>query len=118
MKHHKDARKLGRETGQRTALLRSLARALILKESITTTEAKAKEVRPYVEKLVTKAVSGTVAARRDVLATLGGDARSTGKLFKTLAERYGTRKGGYTRIVKTGRRQGDASKMAIIEFVQ
>lgn len=118
MKHHKDQRKLGRETGQRTALLRSLARSLVLKESITTTEAKAKEVRPFVEKLVTKAVSGTVAARRDVLAVMGGDTRATGKLFKTLATRYAERRGGYTRIVKTGRRQGDASKMAVIEFVQ
>lgn len=118
MKHHKDQRKLGRETGQRRALLRSLAHSLILKESIKTTEAKAKEVRPFVEKLVTKAKAGTAADRRDVLSRLGGDAKATARLFKTIAPRYGSRQGGYTRIVKMAARQGDAAKMALIEFVQ
>ena len=117
MKHHKDQRKLGREAGQRRALLRSLAHSLVLKESITTTEAKAKEVRPFVEKLLTRAISGTVAARRDVLSALGGDTKVTSKLFKTLAPRYGSRAGGYTRIVKKLQRKGDAAKMAVIEFV-
>ena len=98
--------------------MRSLAQALIVRGRISTTEAKAKAIRPYVEKLVTKAKSGTVAARRDVLATLGGDARSTTVLFKTIGPRYGSRAGGYTRIVKAAQRKGDAAKMAIIEFVE
>lgn len=117
MRHHNHNRKLGRETDQRRALLRSLAHSLILKERITTTEPRAKEVRPFVEKLVTKALTGTVAARRDVLSRMGGDARATTRLFKTIAPRYSGRAGGYTRVVKAGQRKGDASPMAIIEFV-
>ena len=117
MKHHKAQRKLGREAGQRRALLRSLAQSLILKEKITTTAPRAKEVRPYVEKLVTRARTGTVAARRDVLAIMGGDTKATSKLFKIIAPRYGSRAGGYTRIVKLAARKGDASPMAMIEFV-
>ncbi len=117
MQHHKQHRKLGRESSQRTALLRTLAHSLILHERITTTEAKAKEMRPFVEKLVTKAKTGTAANRRDVLATLGGNTRAMGKLFKTMGPRYAARVGGYTRIVKTGQRKGDASKMAVVEFV-
>lgn len=117
MKQQGSFRKLGRETDQRRALLRSLARSLILRERITTTEAKAKEVRPFVEKLVTKAKSGTVAARRDVIATMNGDVKITARLFKTIAVKYGDRAGGYTRIVKKAQRKGDGAKMAMIEFV-
>jgi len=117
MRHGNHNRKLGRETDQRRALLRSLAHSLILKERIHTTEARAKEVRPFVEKLVTKAITGTIAARRDVLARMGGDAKATTRLFKTVAPRYSERAGGYTRVIKAAVRKGDASKMAIIEFV-
>jgi large subunit ribosomal protein L17 len=117
MRHSNHNRKLGRETDQRRALLRSLAHSLILKERIQTTEARAKEVRPFVEKLVTKAITGTVAARRDVLATMAGDTGATTRLFKTIAPRYSERAGGYTRIVKTAARKGDAAKMAVIEFI-
>jgi large subunit ribosomal protein L17 len=117
MNHSHKTRKFGRETDQRRALMRSLAQALIVRSRITTTEAKAKSLRPFVERLITRAKSGTVAARRDVVATLGGDTRSTAKLFKTVAPKFADRAGGYTRIVKAGPRKGDASPMAIIELV-
>lgn len=118
MKHHKGKRTLGRETAQRTALLRSLAQALVVRGRIMTTVARAKELRPFIERIVTRARTGTVAARRDVTARLGGDAKTVTKLFKTVAPRYGERHGGYTRIVKAGPRKGDAAAMAIIEFVE
>lgn len=118
MKHHKNKRTLGRETSQRTALLRSLAQALVVRGRIQTTFARAKELRPFIERLVTHARTGSIAARRTVTARLGGDVRTTTKLFKTIAPRYGERHGGYTRIVKTSPRKGDAAAMAIIEFVE
>jgi large subunit ribosomal protein L17 len=118
MKHHKNKRTLGRETAQRTALLRSLAQALVVRGRIETTSARAKELRPFIERLVTHARTGTVASRRIVTARLGGDVKSTAKLFKTIAPRYGSRHGGYTRIVKTSPRKGDAAAMAIIEFIE
>lgn len=118
MKHHKGKRTLGRETAQRTALLRSLAQALVVRGRITTTVARAKELRPFIERIITRARTGTIAARRDITARLGGDTKTVTKLFKTVAPRYGERHGGYTRIVKAGPRKGDASPMAIIEFVE
>ncbi len=115
MRHGNNNRKFGRETGERRALLKSLARSLVLEGHITTTEAKAKEIRPLVEKLVTRGREATVANRRILIAALG-DERTAAKLIKT-AENYTERPGGYLRIVKMGPRKGDASPMAVIEFV-
>ncbi|KKR13716.1 MAG: 50S ribosomal protein L17 [Candidatus Woesebacteria bacterium GW2011_GWA1_39_21b] len=116
MQHHKTNRKLGRKTGQRQALLRTLAGSLILRGRIKTTEAKAKELRPFIEKIVTKAKTDSVAKRRLVVEVLGGGQRIE-KLFKEIGPRFSARAGGYTRIIKLPIRQGDASKMAVIEFV-
>ncbi|HVU79949.1 MAG TPA: 50S ribosomal protein L17 [Candidatus Paceibacterota bacterium] len=115
MRHGNNNRKFGRMKGQRTALLKSLARSLVLRGKIVTTEAKAKEVRPLVEKMVTRGKSDTVANRRMLVSQLG-DAKAAGKLIKT-AEAYKERSGGYTRIVKMVARKGDASPMALIEFI-
>lgn len=117
MKHHKKSRKFGRETDGRRALLRGLSRELILRGKIKTTEARAKEIRPLVEKLVSSARLDTVAGRRLLLSRLGNDAKTATKLVKEVAPRYKERAGGYTRILKAPRRKGDASPMAIIEFV-
>jgi large subunit ribosomal protein L17 len=115
MRHGNVNRKFGRERGQRAALLRSLARSLILRGTIQTSLAKAKEIRPMVEKMVTRGMQGTLASRRILIAALG-DERIVGKLIKTAAG-YKGRAGGYLRIVKMGPRKGDASEMALIEFV-
>lgn len=117
MKHHKSGRILGRVTKQRTALLCSLAISLILKEKIKTTEAKAKELRPFIEKIITKGKDGTLASRRVVISRLGGSESPAKKVFDVIAPRYKDRDGGYTRIVKMTNRLGDASRMAVIEFV-
>lgn len=116
MKHHAGMRKLGRERNQRKALLRSLAVNLIRDGRIKTTEAKAKELRPFIERLVTHAKSDTISARRLVAARLGGESKAT-KLFTTIAPKFKDRQGGYTRIVKLSPRSGDQSPMALIEFV-
>ncbi len=117
MLHHNKTRKFGRKRNVRTALMRSLAHNLILEEKIITTEAKAKSLRPYVEKLVTHAKTDSVAKRRLVEAQLGNDVAATKKLFTTLGPRYAERNGGYTRIVKVGVRSGDAAVKAYIGFV-
>ncbi|MDP3958028.1 MAG: 50S ribosomal protein L17 [bacterium] len=117
MRHGKAHRKFGRERNQRKALLRSLSRSLIVHGKIVTTEAKAKEIRPYVEKLVTAAKQDTHAARRLVSTRLSNEAKLSKKLFTDLAPKYKERTGGYTRIVKLPRRKSDGSTMAIIEFV-
>ena len=117
MRHHDKNSKLGREKGQRTALLRSLARSLVLQEGIVTTTAKAKALRPFVERLISTSKINTIASRRSVSASLGGAADAVEKLHTTLAPRYVKRMGGYTRIINLGRvgkRVGDASR---IEFV-
>ncbi len=116
MKHHKQGRKLGRERNQKKALMKTLATSLIKHEKITTTEAKAKELRPYIEKLVTNAKSDTLATKRLILSRLGTNPMSK-KLVAVIAPRYVDRKGGYTRVIKIMRRASDASKMAQIEFV-
>ena len=116
MRHGISGRKLGRKTGHRHALLRNLAAALIKHEQITTTLPKAKELRPYVEKLVTLAKRGGLSNRRLAMSRLGDEAQLK-KLFDVLAERYGDREGGYTRVLRAGVRAGDAVQMAIIEFV-
>lgn len=117
MKHHKAGRTLGRKKGQRVALLRSLARSLILHEGITTTVARAKELRPYVERLVTASKHNTPASRRSASSILGGAPVAVKKLHDTLAPRYAKRNGGYTRIVKLGALGNRTVDSARIEFV-
>ena len=116
MRHGKSNRKFGLERKVRVALLRSLARALIENEKITTTEAKAKELRPYVERLVTYGKSASLSKRRLALQALGGNKESVSKLM-TLAPRYKDRAGGYTRIIKMPIRKSDGAHMARIDFV-
>lgn len=115
MNHHRKTKKFGREKGQRTALLRSLARSLVMRGNIQTTEAKAKAIRPVVEKMLTRGKTPTLANRRMLISQLGS-ALAADKLIKT-AERYAARAGGYVRIVKMAPRRGDAASMALIEFV-
>lgn len=115
MRHGNNVRKFGRETDQRKALLRGLCRSLVIRGKIKTTEAKAKEIRPMVEKLITKAKILTLASRRSLIATLGDEKTAT-KIIKS-AVSYTDRPGGYTRIIKMGPRKGDAAPMAVIEFV-
>jgi large subunit ribosomal protein L17 len=118
MRHGNVNRKFGREKGQREALLRSLARELIIREKIQTTVAKAKEVRPVVEKLITRAKNPTLANRRLLISALGSDDHApVKKLIDTLAPKFMERKGGYTRITKIGQRASDAAPQAVIEFV-
>lgn len=117
MLHGKKARKFGREKGVRTALLRSLAIALIRDGKIQTTEAKAKELKKVIEPLVTKAKSGTQAAIRLIESRLGNNKTETRKLVKEIAPKYATVSGGYTRIIKLKARLLDSAKMAVIEFV-
>lgn len=116
MRHHNANRKLGRERKGRVALLNSLARSLVLHNKIETTEPKAKEVRPFVEKLLTKAKAQTVMARRELAAKIGP--KATKLLVDDIAKKFEKVNGGYTRIVKNGRRMSDGSKMAIIEFTK
>jgi large subunit ribosomal protein L17 len=116
MRHHNANRKLGRERDQRRALLRSLAVSLIDKETIRTTTAKAKELRPFVEKAVTKAKSKTLESRRFITSYLNS-AVAADKLIKVMADKYAERKGGYTRVVKAEPRKLDAAPMSIIQFV-
>ncbi len=116
MRHHRQNRKFGRERGQRRALLKSLALSLIMHKKITTTEAKAKELRPYVEKLVTRAKIKTLASRRILTARLGVS-KGVKELMNALGPKYDKRAGGFTRIVKLPRRLSDGSAMAVIEFV-
>ena len=116
MRHGIKGRKLQRKTGHRHALLRNLAAALVKHEQITTTTAKAKELRPYVEKLITLAKRGGLSNRRLAHSRIMDDAQEK-KLFDVLAERYAGREGGYTRIIKAGIRASDAAPIAIIELV-
>jgi len=116
MRHRVGGRKLQRTASHRQALFRNQSAALIKHEQITTTLAKAKELRPYVEKLVTLAKKGGLSNRRLAHARLLDDAQLV-KLFDVLAARYASRQGGYTRIIKAGIRSSDAAAMAVIEFV-
>lgn len=116
MRHHNANRKFGRKTDQRNALLRSLARELFLHGKIVTTEAKAKEVRPFAEELITIARVGDLSAKRLVSARLANNV-IVKKLTDKIAPNYKDRKGGYTRIIKLERRPSDGSKMAAIELV-
>ncbi len=117
MRHHVAKRTLNRDKRQRTALMRSLARSLVLHEGITTTIAKAKELRPMIERLVTASKANTVASRRSVASRLNSP-EAVKKLHDTLAPRYKERKGGYTRIVKLGRIGTRVGEQARIEFVK
>jgi large subunit ribosomal protein L17 len=116
MRHRVGHRKLQRTSAHRTALFRNMAAALIKHEQITTTTAKAKELRPYVEKLVTLAKKGGLSNRRLAHGRLLDDAQLV-KLFDVIAPRYADRDGGYCRIIKAGIRASDASPISIIEFV-
>src|SRR5438552_11967686 len=116
MRHRVGHRKLQRTSSHRAALFRNMAAALIKHEQITTTTAKAKELRPYVEKLITLAKKGGLSNRRLAHARLLDDTQLV-KLFNVLATRYANRNGGYTRIIKAGLRPSDAAPIAIIEFV-
>ena len=116
MRHKMGGRKLQRTSAHRTALFRNMSAALIKHEQIKTTLPKAKELRPYVEKLITLAKKGGLSNRRLAQSRLQDDAQ-LGKLFDTLADRYKNRAGGYTRIIKAGIRASDAAPIAIIELV-
>ncbi|HET8575233.1 MAG TPA: 50S ribosomal protein L17 [Candidatus Paceibacterota bacterium] len=116
MRHHNQNRKFGRETNERRALLRGLALSLIDKGRIRTTEAKAKELRPFIERLITKARENTLSSRRSVTSTLG-NVEGGRKLVNEISLKYKERSGGYTRIVKLEPRKSDGAKMAVIEFI-
>ncbi len=116
MRHAVRGRKLGRTSSHRIALFRNQLASLVVHERITTTLAKAKELRPLAEKLITKGKSGTVHDRRQVRSWVQ-DQSHVKKIFDVLAPRFQDRPGGYTRIVKLGSRQGDNAEMALIEFV-
>ena len=115
MRHHNANRKFGRKRNQRVALMRSLAYSLALKGKIKTTEPKAKELRPYMEKLVTLGKKQTLASRRLLESRVGAEAAK--KIAGDLSKAYKERAGGYTRITKLQARVADGSPMAIIEFV-
>ena len=117
MRHRKAGRQLRRTTEQKIALMRNLASSLIESGAIETTEAKAKELRPFIEKLITKARAGTLHARRQAIRHIHKRATAD-KLFKELGPRFAKRHGGYTRILKTGHRKGDGAEMARIELVE
>lgn len=116
MRHRMSGRKLNRTSSHRRALFANMAVALLKHEQIRTTLPKAKELRPYVERLITLGKRGDLHARRQAVALIQ-DRAIVGKLFAALAERYADRKGGYTRVLRAGWRYGDAAPMAIIELV-
>ncbi len=116
MRHGVAGRKLGVTSSHRLAMFRNMAVALIKHEQITTTLPKAKELRPYTERLITLGKRGGLHARRQAFAQLRDDV-IVGKLFSTIADRYKTRAGGYTRVLRAGTRYGDAADMAVIELV-
>jgi large subunit ribosomal protein L17 len=117
MRHQKNRHKLGRDSAHRKALLVNLSKELIEHERIETTVAKAKAVKPEVEKLITLARRGDLHARRQALSALGQDKFAVYKLFEEIAPRYTERPGGYTRIMKLGPRKSDATEMALLELV-
>ncbi|MFO8081582.1 MAG: 50S ribosomal protein L17 [Armatimonadota bacterium] len=115
MRHRKDHRKLGRPTDQRMALLRSQVDSLFRHEKIKTTVQKAKETQRMAEKLITTAKRGDLHARRQVLRKVR-DKALVAHLFEEIAPRYAERNGGYTRVIRAGRRAGDNAEMAILEL--
>ena len=118
MRHHHNKRTLGRSKSQREALLRGLARSLVLHEGIVTTIAKAKELRPFIEQLVTASKQNTLQSQRFVKMRLGNLNDAAKKLHTTIAPRYTERAGGYTRIVRLGRIGKRVAESARIEFVK
>ena len=116
MRHRKKGRKLQRTASHRRAMLRNLATSLFRHERIETTTAKAKELRPYAERLITLARRGDLHARRLVARKIQ-DREVLGKLFNEISSRYAERPGGYTRILKLGNRKGDAAEISLIELV-
>lgn len=117
MRKHEKFKVLGREKNQRTALVRSLMRSLVVHGGITTTETKAKELRKYIEPLLTKAKTGTLASRRLIVSAMG-DEKAAKKLIEVIAPEHKARAGGYTRVVKLPLRKTDGAKMAHIQFVK
>ena len=117
MRHHNNTRKFGRTKNQRRALLKGLALSLIKSERITTTEAKAKELRPYIEKMITQSLKGDANSKRLVTAKLMNRKPESKKLIEVIAPRFSGRTGGYTRILKLPQRLSDGASMALIEFV-
>ena len=117
MRHQRDRRKLSRSASHRKALFMNLAREVIDHERIETTEAKAKAVKPEVERLITLAKRGDLHARRQALSALGQDKFVVYKLFEEIAPRYAERPGGYTRILKLGPRPSDSTEMVFLELV-
>jgi large subunit ribosomal protein L17 len=117
VRHRKDRRKLSRSSAHRKALLMNLSREVIDHERIETTQAKAKAVKPEVDKLITLAKRGDLHARRQALSKLGQDKFVVHKLFEELGPRYAERPGGYTRILKLGPRKSDATEMVLLELV-
>jgi large subunit ribosomal protein L17 len=116
MKHRNTGRRLGRTTPHRKAMVRNMVTSLLEHERIVTTTPKAKEVRKVADKMITLAKRGDLHARRQALAVIR-DAKVVGKLFEKLRDEYQDRTGGYTRIIQTGNRRGDAAPMSILELV-
>ena len=117
MRHRIKGKKLNRNSSHRKAMLSNMAVSLVMHEQIKITLAKAKVLRPYVERLVTKARVGTLSARRDIISRIR-DKKATDKLLSVLSDRYKNRPGGYTRIIKSGFRYGDVAPVAYIEFIE
>src|SRR5947199_3888703 len=117
MRHQRQRYQLSRDAAHRKALLMNLSKEIIEHERIETTQAKAKAVKPEIEKLITLAKRGDLHARRQALATLAQDKFAVHRLFEEVAPRYAERAGGYTRILKLGPRRSDATEMVFIELV-
>ena len=117
MRHQKTRNKLSRDSAHRKALLMNLSKEVIAHERIRTTEAKAKAVKPELEKLITLAKRGDLHARRQALSALGQDKFMVYKLFEEIAPRYSERAGGYSRILKLGPRRSDSTEMVLLELV-
>ena len=117
MRHGNNKRKFGREKNQRNALINSLALNLIVREKIKTTEPKAKELRPFIEKIITRAKKNDLASRKLVVSKLSNRKKEVKKVFEKIAVKYKYKNGGYTRIIKLGPRISDGARMAIIEFI-
>jgi large subunit ribosomal protein L17 len=117
MRHAKQRHKLSRDSAHRRALLRNLSRDVIAHERITTSQAKAKAVKPKIDKLITLGKRGDLHARRQAMSELGQDKFLVHKLFEEVAPRYADRPGGYTRIVKLGPRRSDSTEMVFLELV-
>ena len=111
-------RKLGRDNKHRRSMLSTLTKEVIMNESITTTETRAKEARKFVEKMITYGKKGDLVSRRKALAFLNNDSKIVDKVFNDLAKRYEKRNGGYTQILKLGERRGDDSLMVILKLVE